>query len=191
MIDQRTYPEYLRSNHWKFTRSKILERDKYLCVVCSEKAEEVHHINYKNWLDVLDEDLISVCEECHCKIHLAIDGGYIPSNNKSSMLETSQGLTDYSKNKILTVKQIKERTKFILDKTFCEELDLLPNHSKQLLCGVFKCFRPKSFSIFENKVVNKKIFSKLLRIKKYKPIFVDKPKNGFREKGRINSIIRY
>jgi len=60
---------YLKSNEWKNKRLLILKRDNYKCKCCNEKATEVHHINYDT---VLKEDfniLISVCRNCHQKIH--------------------------------------------------------------------------------------------------------------------------
>jgi 5-methylcytosine-specific restriction endonuclease McrA len=64
------YYEYLTSDKWKILREKVKERDEYLCQECKiEKAEEVHHLNYDNIFNEKLSDLISVCTECHKKIH--------------------------------------------------------------------------------------------------------------------------
>lgn len=66
----REYSEYLNSNKWRLKREKVLERDKYLCQAClTRKATQVHHISYEFIYNEPLFDLISVCTECHDKIH--------------------------------------------------------------------------------------------------------------------------
>ncbi len=64
------------SKAWKQKREYILKRDNYLCVQCGEPAEEVHHKEYvkeSNVNDVNitlnDNNLVSLCRDCHCRIH--------------------------------------------------------------------------------------------------------------------------
>jgi len=63
------YGQYLRSGAWQKLRSRILVRDKYMCGACGEAAHEVHHLTYARVGYEDDDDLISVCESCHHKIH--------------------------------------------------------------------------------------------------------------------------
>lgn len=64
------YNEYLTTPEWHNLRIKILNRDKNLCQECfSKKANEVHHLHYRNVFKEKLEDLISVCKDCHNKIH--------------------------------------------------------------------------------------------------------------------------
>lgn len=163
-MEYRSYPEYLESAHWQFTREKILERDKYVCVLCPKVANHVHHINYRQWLNVHDEDLISICEECHCKVHHAIDNGYIPMNNKSSLEMTKRGLIDWQEQKTIGLEQKKSRSRFILSIEFCQKLDGLNLRQKELLRGVFKHSVPKTFRIFQGKSVSKKVHDKIMSI---------------------------
>ena len=53
-------------------REAVLHRDKYTCQVCGKKNTrlEVHHIIYRSQGGTDDEDnLITLCEDCHDKVH--------------------------------------------------------------------------------------------------------------------------
>lgn len=64
------YNEKLRDPRWQQKRLKVLERDGWKCKACGSKTIElhVHHINYvwggDPW-DASDDDLVSLCSECH------------------------------------------------------------------------------------------------------------------------------
>ena len=65
-----------KSKQWKKVREYILMRDKYLCRICGNPAEEIHHIMHlspENIDDVsiaLGEDnLQALCTDCHFKQH--------------------------------------------------------------------------------------------------------------------------
>lgn len=61
---------YLNSSAWKQLREKALKRDGHVCQGCLENiATEVHHLTYDNVGDELLFQLISVCRDCHLKIH--------------------------------------------------------------------------------------------------------------------------
>ena len=64
------YHIYLISEKWKELREKVKERDNFLCQECkTNKAEEVHHLTYENVFNEKMSDLISVCSDCHKKLH--------------------------------------------------------------------------------------------------------------------------
>jgi hypothetical protein len=64
------YHDYLNTPVWKNKRQKILERDNWLCQGCLEKkATDVHHLTYANIYNELMFQLISLCKECHKRIH--------------------------------------------------------------------------------------------------------------------------
>ena len=64
------YYEYLQSSEWKAKRELVLIRDKYKCQICNIKmADDVHHLTYENLGNEKLSDLLSVCRECHIKIH--------------------------------------------------------------------------------------------------------------------------
>ena len=67
---QLAYRAYLKTDAWASIREKVLARDNYTCKKClRNEAEQVHHLTYKNLGNEKHEDLISVCEGCHLKIH--------------------------------------------------------------------------------------------------------------------------
>lgn len=62
--------EYLLSIKWKVLRIQILERDSYQCQLCfSPDTLNVHHQTYENLFHEKEEDLITLCECCHAKLH--------------------------------------------------------------------------------------------------------------------------
>ena len=65
------YQAYLRSAHWRQLRARIMRRDGYTCTDCGSTWNlQVHHLCYRpNLEDALDEDLTTLCKECHEKVH--------------------------------------------------------------------------------------------------------------------------
>lgn len=67
------YAEKLKDPRWQMRRWEILERDDYTCQRCLETdgVLNVHHIRYtprcEPW-DSPDDDLITLCENCHYSI---------------------------------------------------------------------------------------------------------------------------
>jgi len=67
---ENTHKKYLQSDKWMNKRAKVLARDNYVCQACvTNKASQVHHLNYRNYGDEPLFDLVSVCVPCHNKIH--------------------------------------------------------------------------------------------------------------------------
>lgn len=66
----RNYSRYLATGDWQLKRHQVLKRDNYICQGClTNKATEVHHLTYDNVTDELLFQLVSVCRNCHDKIH--------------------------------------------------------------------------------------------------------------------------
>ena len=66
----KKHDEYLRSETWAKKREMALLRDKGVCQGCFfKKASEVHHLTYSNWSDELIFQLVSLCRDCHVKVH--------------------------------------------------------------------------------------------------------------------------
>lgn len=64
------YHEYLRSDKWREIRHAVLERDRHLCQGClATEATCVHHKTYDNIYDELAFQLVSLCKNCHDKLH--------------------------------------------------------------------------------------------------------------------------
>lgn len=65
------YQTYLRSPHWKQLSARIRRRDRYTCTDCGATSKlQVHHLCYRpNLEDALDSDLVTLCEDCHARVH--------------------------------------------------------------------------------------------------------------------------
>lgn len=65
------YEIYLESEKWKIKSNRIKKRDNYTCQCCSSKDIElnVHHKTYERIYYEEDEDLTTLCRDCHEKEH--------------------------------------------------------------------------------------------------------------------------
>jgi hypothetical protein len=67
---KKFYDEYMRSEKWQEIRQLILQRDNYQCQGCRQRrAVQVHHLTYAHLGDEFLFELISVCMECHHRLH--------------------------------------------------------------------------------------------------------------------------
>lgn len=64
------YANYLKSQHWALTRSRIIQNHPY-CEMCksADKPLQVHHLSYKRLGEEKDSDLTPLCDECHAAVH--------------------------------------------------------------------------------------------------------------------------
>lgn len=66
----QSYPDYLRSDHWKELKRTRLKGE--VCCVCGgTKTLLAHHSQYRNLLDVALTDLEPMCFRCHDIFHMA------------------------------------------------------------------------------------------------------------------------
>ena len=64
----KAYKRYLQSDKWSEIRQSVIERDNFKCAVCDSPDNlHVHHLTYKNVGSEKDEDLITLCRDCHFK----------------------------------------------------------------------------------------------------------------------------
>jgi hypothetical protein len=64
------YDDYIRSANWRKRADKALKRDQYVCQACGDaRATEVHHLTYERLYEEPLFDLVSVCHDCHTKLH--------------------------------------------------------------------------------------------------------------------------
>lgn len=75
--------KYLRGDHWKKLRERILERARYCCEDCGKKVVpiDVHHLTYVRKGAELESDLVAVCRPCHDIRHAR--NGYLSPNRAS------------------------------------------------------------------------------------------------------------
>lgn len=64
------YRDYLLSERWRSKRGLVLERDGHVCQGCRQQtATQVHHLTYHNLFDEFLFELVSVCDDCHDRLH--------------------------------------------------------------------------------------------------------------------------
>jgi 5-methylcytosine-specific restriction endonuclease McrA len=64
------YAEYLQSPEWNETRKAALKRAGYKCQLCNSNGQlHVHHKTYEHLGNEYAKDLITLCADCHAKIH--------------------------------------------------------------------------------------------------------------------------
>lgn len=77
-VQQKTneeYLAYLQSDEWKEKAKQRLQIDNYRCVGCGTAGNalnrlNVHHLNYRRiFHENPYEDLVVLCESCHCIAH--------------------------------------------------------------------------------------------------------------------------
>lgn len=71
----KSYEQYLVCELWRSIRSKVLNRDRRRCVVCSGPASEVHHKSYAEAVlrGAANDQLVAICTKCHEAIEF-VDG---------------------------------------------------------------------------------------------------------------------
>ena len=77
MPNESVYGAKLKDKRWIKARYIILNRDEFTCQICSAKQEwgyqmQVHHIKYLDGKDPWEYPpsyLVTLCRQCHRKIH--------------------------------------------------------------------------------------------------------------------------
>lgn len=110
--------EYLKSEEWKNLRDCIMS-SKPDCQCCGGPSTDVHHMVYRNIVDIKVSDLIPVCRTCHEYIHQAIDDGYI-----SQLVSDLEIIREKTLN-ILTDETYKEFHIWLREKHFLTEEERL------------------------------------------------------------------
>lgn len=75
------YDDFLKSPAWRELRRRVMARDDFRCQYCLRAdADEVHHKTYANGWLAPAFDLVSVCAECHRKLHPDFDAVQVLSD---------------------------------------------------------------------------------------------------------------
>lgn len=63
------YAKYLKSRWWKVKREQKMKSVGWKCEECGKPAKEVHHLHYKSRGCEKNNDLQSLCYDCHRDKH--------------------------------------------------------------------------------------------------------------------------
>ena len=152
--------EYLNSEEWKKLRDLIMSTSPK-CQCCENLATDVHHLVYKNIVDIKITDLIPVCKNCHNLIHEAIDEQWI-----------SQDIRDFDeiRKKTLSINTDKEyqkyklwlKSKHYLSEEEIEIIKSLQGFVMQKISGLIKR------NVWYDKISDMKFYGKhILKIRKF------------------------
>ncbi len=104
----KTYSEKLKDPKWQRKRLEIMQRDDFTCQgyheQCEGKQLQIHHIYYKKGKEPWEYDndeLITLCEDCHKSITYQTFAYLKLSNNPQCMLINSSLLEMYQSFKQL------------------------------------------------------------------------------------------
>lgn len=103
------YNNYLKSNHWKNLRNKMLIENNYKCQKCRKTKEkyelQIHHKSYKNIGHEHKKDLVLLCKECHKKKHKEKDKTKRQKNKKIKKINKNEcKYNEYNKCKLFNCK---------------------------------------------------------------------------------------
>lgn len=64
------YYEYIKSDEWKAKKLECHQRDNFQCRLCGTAMNLVaHHVTYDRLGDEDLSDLVTLCKDCHKKVH--------------------------------------------------------------------------------------------------------------------------
>ncbi len=70
---QIEHREYIKTPKWLSLRLKRLKIDSYLCQGCGTDVDthsaDIHHLTYVNFKDEFLYELLTLCRECHSRVH--------------------------------------------------------------------------------------------------------------------------
>jgi len=135
---KREYSEYLLSEHWRNLRGEILARHP-TCERCAKRpAVQVHHLRYRNLVDVRHKDLLSVCDQCHGEIHRAVNFGLFDLADRRSTLTTTS---------IEIATELAHRSgAVVFEDATLERLNTAPISTQRRVCGIIKAIHPGDFT---------------------------------------------
>ena len=63
------YKDYLNTEDWKEKRKNKYQKQRRCAICASESNLNVHHLNYKDLVNVTNSDLRVLCQRCHYLTH--------------------------------------------------------------------------------------------------------------------------
>lgn len=123
--------EYLLSAEWSALRRSALNLESK-CYLCGHKGSlDVHHMDYRNIVDVTLECLVALCRPCHSMVHDAIDMGLLEKKHtRQSLSKMSHSLVSSEKKRL--------NQKSLLPRDLIKRIVAIPFHRRQMLCAKLK-----------------------------------------------------
>ena len=106
---QETYRNfYLKSAHWKETRTKALAHYGSVCATCGKTGFDVHHKTYRNLGREVLSDLAILCRKHHRMVHTDEDGKHTTAKRYIENVRTVRHIKKKAK-KVRAIKTPKEK----------------------------------------------------------------------------------
>ncbi len=152
-MENKQYQEYLNSFAWKAIKKVKLELNPN-CECCEKSATTVHHLSYDRIWKEDENDIVSICEECHKECHFV--NWYQIKNSESELRKRFEEIRESRKTEkyIPNLNEIKENYEIIWDKVYYiswgikTEIDWVEIQSFEILNEVFS--RDNNFVYFED-----------------------------------------
>ena len=106
-----SYQNYLASGAWRILRMSVISRDNCQCAICGTRNNlRVHHMSYDRGVMEEGENLVTLCEACHERVHNIVD-----ETLKIANAEVAAFLSDY---KEIQKKMLGERMAQLVNERF-------------------------------------------------------------------------
>jgi hypothetical protein len=99
------YHEYLKTDTWFEKKQRVLKRDSYRCRLCnSPNRLNVHHRCYPEVFgEEQDDDLLTLCKNCHEKFHEVQHLSKTPEKKKRNKMSKTQRRKLKNKKKLMAL----------------------------------------------------------------------------------------
>lgn len=131
---RREYSEYLKEPLWEEQRKLAISMG-MMCQRChTNRASQVHHLRYRDIVNVKPSDLVALCAHCHGKMHVAIRSGV---KDARAVLANDDAW--------LTAQLSAMRAKQVVPSEIWVRLNSADRQAQRLACGIMKLGHPDDF----------------------------------------------
>jgi hypothetical protein len=147
---KREYAEYMTEPLWEEQRKLAISMGA-ICQRCNtNKASQVHHLRYRDIVNIKPKDLVALCAHCHGKMHVAIRSGV---KDARAVLVNDDAW--------LTAQLSAMRTKQVVPSEIWVRLNSADLLAQQLACGLMKLGHPNDFGEWRGKKARPSVIDEL------------------------------
>ena len=152
--------EYLKSDEWLRKRDTFVKAHP-ICELCkSAKTWDVHHVEYRNIVDVTGECMMSLCRECHKLVHRGVQVGLVDlSDPLQKKREDTLALT----RDLVLEREKRLRTKTPIPDEILRMISCVAWSKKQLIRGILKWGKP-TFDGLDQILVSQSKIEKIISV---------------------------